>query len=85
MNKPLTPLELQLQQYAPEMFALHMLMKPTEQGLGEQKLIVLIGTLVQYFESNATGSIIIDYSKGKISGITSKVNLTAGSSQRSTY
>lgn len=78
MNKPLTPLELQLQQYAPDMFTLHMLMKDVvEGGGGEKKIVMLIDALTKYNVDKATGAIMIDYSRGRISTIDARVRVTA--------
>lgn len=74
----LTPLELQLQQYAPIMFELHMLMKDEiEGGGGERKLAILIDALVKYNQTHAMGSITIDYNSGKINHIDARTRLTA--------
>jgi hypothetical protein len=79
MSKTLTPLEQQLQQYAPEMFALHMLMKDVvEGGGGEKKILLLIDTMVKINHDGATGSVMFDYSKGRIANIDVRLRLTAG-------
>lgn len=73
----LTPLELQLQQYAPEMFALHMLMKDEyEGGGGERQLILLIDALSSFNVTKGTGRIFVQYSQGKISKIEASTELT---------
>ena len=79
MNKPLTPLEQQLQQYAPDMFALHMLMKDeTEGGGGERHMIKLLEALITFNQTRGTGRIYINYAKGKISKIEASTELTNG-------
>jgi len=79
MNKPLTPLEQQLQQYAPQMFALHMLMKDeADGGGGERHLNHLLDALVTYNQTKGTGKIYINYSKGKIAKIEASTELTHG-------
>lgn len=73
----LTPLEQQLQQYAPEMFALHMLMKDEmDGGGGERHVFTLIQAIIQYNQTKGTGKIYINYSKGKISKIEASTELT---------
>lgn len=79
MNKPLTPLEQQLQQYAPDMFALHMLMKDEmDGGGGERHLIKLLETLIAFNQTHGRGRIYITYSYGKIQKIEVSTEVTNG-------
>lgn len=79
MNKPLTPLEQQLQQYAPDMFALHMLMKDEiDGGGGERHMVKLLEALVTFNQTRGTGRIYINYAKGKIAKIEASTELTNG-------
>lgn len=67
-----------LQKYAPILLRIYKIMQSTTAGGGgESKLPLLIDTLEKYNNSQATGSILIDFSKGRIANIDTRVRITA--------
>lgn len=68
-----TPFEKQLQQYFPDIFALHMLSQE------EKDVWELMQQLLKYNSHKTTGKIEIKYDKGRIAGIYVNETITANS------
>lgn len=72
-----TPMQL-LKEHFPLLYQLQLVSLDASVGGGEKKLALLLDTLIKYNTTHATGSIMIDYSKGKIANIDTRVRITAG-------
>lgn len=66
-----TPFEQQLQQYFPDIFAIHMLSQQ------EKEVWAIMQQLLKYNSSKTTGKIEIKYDKGRIAGIYVNETITA--------
>lgn len=77
-NKQQSPMQL-LKQHFPSLYKLQLLMLDGSVSTNsDKKLQLLLETIVNYNTSGATGSILIDYSKGRIGNIDTRVRITAG-------
>lgn len=82
----LTPFEVQLSQYFPEIFELHILGKAMESGGGgESHIWDLVGELLEMHRTASTGIIFINYNKGKIDNISIKKDVLAFKKNRPGY
>lgn len=83
MNEPnetaeLTPFEIQLREFFPEIFNLHMLSKSDDKGGGGERYIWdLVEQLLEMHRISATGILFINYSKGRIENIQLKRDIIA--------
>lgn len=70
--------EIQLKQFFPDIYALYLLMKDSEEGGGgEKNILILIDLLLDMNQTNKTGIIFINYSRGRIDNISLKQDITA--------
>lgn len=83
-TKPLTPMQV-LKQHFPMLYDLQLLSMDASVGGGEKKLGMLLDTLVKYNTTKATGSVMVDYSKGRIAQIDTRVRITAGTAPQDEY
>lgn len=83
MNEPnnsseLTQFEIQLKEYFPEIFQLHMLSKSSERGGGGEKYVWdLVGCILEMHRTGGTGIVFINYHKGRIENIQLKQDIIA--------
>lgn len=67
----MTEFEIKLKELFPDIYALHLLSKSEDNGGGgETHIWDIVRQLIEMRTTSATGSIYINYSKGKISTIT---------------